>query len=216
MRYLTHFPALAVTALMAWAVPAQADGLSDLEAFLKQTQQGRTTFTQVVTPPKKDGQAQARAKTSSGTFEFQRPDRFRFEYTKPFEQTIVADGQTLWLYDVDLNQASSRRQQEVLGNTPAALLAAAADLKALGKVFELTSVASQDGTNWVLAVPRQRDGQLQQVRIGFKSGQLAALDILDSFGQRSLMTFGAIDAQPGFKAGHFRFTPPAGASIVQQ
>jgi len=128
----------------------------------------------------------------------------------------VADGQTLWLYDVDLNQASSRRQQEVLGNTPAALLAAAADLKALGKVFELTSVASQDGTNWVQAVPRQRDGQLQQVRIGFKSGQLAALDILDSFGQRSLMTFGAIDAQPGFKAGHFRFTPPAGASIVQQ
>ena len=216
MRYLTHFPALAAAALMAWAVPAQADGLSDLEAFLKQTQQGRTTFTQVVTPPKKDGQAQARAKTSSGTFEFQRPDRFRFEYTKPFEQTIVADGQTLWLYDVDLNQASSRRQQEVLGNTPAALLAAAADLKALGKVFELTSVASQDGTNWVQAVPRQRDGQLQQVRIGFKSGQLAALDIHDSFGQRSLMTFGAIDAQPGFKAGHFRFTPPAGASIVQQ
>jgi outer membrane lipoprotein carrier protein len=215
MRYLTHLPALAA-ALMVWAVPAQADGLSDLEAFLKQTQQGRTTFTQVVTPPKKDGQAQARAKTSSGTFEFQRPDRFRFEYTKPFEQTIVADGQTLWLYDVDLNQASSRRQQEVLGNTPAALLAAAADLKALGKVFELTSVASQDGTNWVQAVPRQRDGQLQQVRIGFKSGQLAALDILDSFGQRSLMTFGAIDAQPGFKAGHFRFTPPAGASIVQQ
>ena len=215
MRYLTHLPALAA-ALIVWAVPAQADGLSDLEAFLKQTQQGRTTFTQVVTPPKKDGQAQARAKTSSGTFEFQRPDRFRFEYTKPFEQTIVADGQTLWLYDVDLNQASSRRQQEVLGNTPAALLAAAADLKALGKVFELTSVASQDGTNWVQAVPRQRDGQLQQVRIGFKSGQLAALDILDSFGQRSLMTFGAIDAQPGFKAGHFRFTPPAGASIVQQ
>jgi len=126
MRKLTTFPALAAAALVALSSPAWADGLSDLESFLKQTQQGRTTFTQVVTPPKKDGQAQPRSKTSSGTFEFQRPDRFRFEYTKPFEQTIVADGQTLWLYDADLNQASSRRQQDVLGNTPATLLAAAA------------------------------------------------------------------------------------------
>ncbi len=216
MRNLTTFPALAAAAVVALSCPARADGLSDLETFLKQTQQGRTTFTQVVTPPKKDGQAQPRSKTSSGTFEFQRPDRFRFEYTKPFEQTIVADGQTLWLYDADLNQASSRRQQDVLGNTPATLLAAAADLKALGKVFELSSVAGQDGTNWVQAVPRQRDGQLQQVRIGFKSGQLAALDILDSFGQRSLMTFGAIDTQSAFKPGHFRFTPPAGAEVLKQ
>jgi outer membrane lipoprotein carrier protein len=196
--------------------PAQADGLGDLESFLKQTQQGRATFTQVVTEPLKQGQTQARSKTSSGTFEFQRPDRFRFEYTKPFEQTIVADGQTLWLYDVDLNQASSRKQQDLLGNTPAALLAAAADLKALGKVFDLSSVASQDGTNWVQAVPRQREGQLQQVRIGFKQGQLSALEILDSFGQRSLMTFGPFDTQTGFKPGHFRFTPPSGTEVIRQ
>ncbi len=216
---MRRFFALTVAVALTWGLgvaAARADGLADLEAFLKQTQQGRTSFTQVVTPPKKAGEPQARSKTSSGTFEFQRPDRFRFEYIKPFEQTIVADGQTLWLYDVDLNQASARRQQDVLGNTPAALLAAAADLKALGKVFALTSAGAADGTQWVQAVPHQRDGQLQQVRIGFRQGQLAALDILDSFGQRSLMTFGAMETQPSFKPGHFRFVPPAGAEVLRQ
>ena len=216
---MRRFFALTTAVALTWGMgsfSAWADGLSDLEAFLKQTQQGRTTFTQVVTPPQKVGEPAPRSKTSSGTFEFQRPDRFRFEYLKPFEQTIVADGQTLWLYDVDLNQASARRQQDVLGNTPAALLAAAADLKALGKVFSLNSAGASDGTQWVQAVPHQRDGQLQQVRIGFRQGQLAALDILDSFGQRSLMTFGPMNAQPGFKPGHFRFTPPAGAEVLRQ
>ena len=214
-RFFVPITAVALTWGLGFSM-AWADGLTDLEAFLKQTQQGRATFTQVVTPPKKAGDPQPRSKTSSGTFEFQRPDRFRFEYLKPFEQNIVADGQTLWLYDVDLNQASSRRQQDVLGNTPAALLAAAADLKALGKVFALTSAGSADGTQWVQAVPHQRDGQLQQVRVGFRQGQLAALDILDSFGQRSVMTFGALNVQPGFKPDHFRFTPPPGVDVIRQ
>jgi outer membrane lipoprotein carrier protein len=210
------FTALGLATLWLAAGTARADGLTDLETFLRQTQQGRASFTQVVTPPQKAGETRARAKTSSGEFEFQRPDRFRFEYTRPFEQTIVADGQTLWLYDVDLNQVSARRQQDVLGNTPAALLAAAADLKALGRVFELRSEAATDGTEWVQATPRQRDGQLQQVRIGFRQGQLAVLDILDSFGQRSVMTFGALNVQPGFKPDHFRFTPPPGAEVIRQ
>lgn len=219
MNTLTTWARVATLLGVAWLTAsgavARADGLSDLEAFLKQHRQGQATFTQVVTPPRKEGEAQPRSKTSSGVFAFQRPDRFRFEYLRPFEQTIVADGQTLWLYDVDLNQASARRQQDVLGNTPAALLAAAADLKALGRVFELSNGPVQDGTQWVQAVPRQREGALQQVRIGFREGQLAALEILDSFGQRSLMTFGPMNAQPGFKADHFRFTPPPGVDVIR-
>lgn len=214
-RWSRWLAGVALMGLMALA-PAWADGLRDLQAFLKTTQQGQATFTQVVSAPPSAGQAQPRRQTSSGTFAFARPDRFRFEYTRPFAQTIVADGHTLWLYDEDLNQASSRSQQAVLGNTPAALLATAADLQALGRVFDLRSEPSQDGVNWVQAVPRQRDGQLQQVRIGFRQGQLLTLDILDSFGQRSVMTFGAFNLQPGFAPGHFRFTPPAGVDVVRQ
>ena len=107
---------------------ASAAGLESLELFMAQAQAGQADFTQVVTSPAKDGKA-GRSKTSSGTFAFQRPGRFKFVYQKPFEQTIVADGQTLWLYDVDLNQVTQRAQAQVLGSTPAALLTSAANLK---------------------------------------------------------------------------------------
>ena len=112
-----------VTAILiaASATLASADGLKSLESFMKGAQTGKADFTQTVTSPPKDGQT-ARTKTSSGSFEFQRPGRFKFVYKKPFEQTIVADGQTLWLYDVDLNQVTSRSQKDALGSTPAALV----------------------------------------------------------------------------------------------
>ena len=122
--------------IAASAQLASADGLKSLESFMKDSQTGRADFSQVVTSPPKDGQV-ARTKTSSGTFEFQRPGRFRFVYKKPFEQTIVADGQTLWLYDADLNQVTQRAQAQALGSTPAALLASAPDLSALRADFTL-------------------------------------------------------------------------------
>ena len=101
-----------------------AGGLDSLDAFVKNVKSGRASFNQTVTVPAKDGQV-VRPKVSSGSFEFARPNRFKFVYKKPFEQSIVADGQTLWLYDVDLAQVTARKQAAALGSTPAALIAAA-------------------------------------------------------------------------------------------
>lgn len=209
-----------LTLLLLWAAApwALADGLQSLDLFLQKTRTGQADFTQVVTAPGKDGQA-PRSKTSSGTFEFQRPGRFRFVYLKPFAQTIVADGQRLWLYDADLNQVTQRAQAQALGSTPAALLAAAPDLQALRAEFTLqASVAPQDGEglDWVLARPKSKDGQLQTVRIGFAGTQLAALEILDSFGQRSMIRFSQVQTNPTLPAATFEFKPPAGADVLRQ
>jgi outer membrane lipoprotein carrier protein len=200
---------------LGWAAAAQAGGLEALEQFVKNARSGRAEFTQVVTAPAREGQA-ARSKTSSGTFEFSRPNRFRFEYRKPFAQTIVADGQTLWLYDADLNQVTTRKQEQALGSTPAALIAAAPDLGALRRDFNLEAAPDRDGLQWVVATPKQRDGQLNQVRVGFRGEQLAALEILDSFGQRSVMTFDKLQLNADLPASSFQFKPPAGADVVRQ
>ncbi len=192
-----------------------ATGLDSLEAFVKGARTGRADFTQVVTAPARDGQA-ARSKSSSGTFEFQRPSRFRFVYKKPFEQTIVADGQTLWLHDVDLNQVTARKQAGVLGSTPAALIASAPDLRALQADFNLQAAPDKDGLQWVLASPKARDGQVQSVRIGFKGSDLASLEILDSFGQRSVLTFTRFELNPALPAEAFQFKPPPGADVIRQ
>lgn len=157
-----------------------------------------------------------RAKTSTGTFEFQRPGQFRFEYRKPFAQTIVADGKTLWLYDADLNQVTQRPQAQALGSTPAALIASAADLRALESDFTLADAPARDGLQWVKATPKSRDAQLQSVEIGFQGDALAALDILDAFGQRSVLRFSNVQVNPSMSAGTFQFKPPAGADVVRQ
>ena len=201
---------LALTASIAWA-----DGLSSLQDFIQNTRSGRADFTQTVTAPTRDGKP-GRVKTSSGTFEFQRPGKFRFDYKKPFVQTIVADGKTLWLYDADLNQVTERGQAQVLGQTPAALIAEATDLRALQADFTLAAEPARDGLQWVKAVPKTKDGQLQQVQVGFDGDKLAALEILDSFGQRSVLKFGAMQPNPQLPAGAFEFKPPAGADVLKQ
>jgi outer membrane lipoprotein carrier protein len=201
--------------IAACALSAGATGLESLEIFIKTVKTARTEFTQVVTAPAKEGQA-ARAKTSSGTFEFSRPGRFKFVYKKPFEQIILADGQTLWLYDVDLNQVTARKQAQVLGSTPAALIASAPDLRALQADFALVSEAPRDGLEWVLATPKAKDSSLQSVRIGFRGTELAMLDILDSFGQTSSLRFHAFQANAPLEASSFQFKPPAGADVIRQ
>ena len=200
--------------IAAAASVASADGLKSLESFMKGTQTGKADFTQTVTSPPKDGQT-ARTKTSSGSFEFQRPGRFKFVYKKPFEQTIVADGQTLWLYDVDLNQVTARKQQDALGSTPAALIASGTDLKGLSEAFDLKAGAARDGMEWVDAQPKAKDGQLQSVKVGFRQGQLAVLEIVDGLGQRSVLSFAQWQGNVAVKPERFRFQPPAGADVIR-
>lgn len=206
---------IALVLIAAYAIPAGAGGLESLESFVKTVKSGKADFTQVVTSPAKDGQA-PRSKASSGTFEFSRPGRFKFVYKKPFEQTIVADGQTLWLYDVDLNQVTARSQAAVLGSTPAAVIASAPDLRALQADFTLQAAPDKDGMEWVLASPKAKEGSLQSVRVGFKGAALAALEILDSFGQQSRLSFGAFSVNSGVDGSAFQFKPPAGADVIRQ
>jgi len=205
---------LALSATL-FATLASASGLDSLEAFVKTAKTGRAEFTQVVTAPAKEGQV-ARSKSSSGTFEFSRPNRFKFVYRKPFEQTIVADGQTLWLYDVDLNQVTSRKQSAVLASSPAALIASAADIKALQADFSLSAAPDKDGLEWVLASPKAKEGMLQAVRVGFKGADLAVLEIVDSFGQRSVMSFANLRVNTPLEPATFQFKPPVGADLIQQ
>ena len=197
--------------LLAWLLvssgAAWADAAQTLREFVRDVKSGKAAFTQTVSSG--DG---ARTKTSSGSFEFLRPNRFRFAYTKPFEQLIVADGQKVWIFDADLNQASSRKLTQALGATPAALLAGGS----LEQDFVLSSEPSRDGLDWALATPRTKDGPFQQLRVGFRGKTLAGVEILDSFGQRSRLQFSAFEPNVPFAAELFRFTPPAGADVIEQ
>ncbi|HZT56062.1 MAG TPA: outer membrane lipoprotein chaperone LolA, partial [Burkholderiaceae bacterium] len=184
-----------------------ADAVDTLREFIRDVKTGRAQFTQTVTSP--DG---AKKKVSTGSFEFARPNRFRFVYAKPFEQTIVADGHKVWIFDADLNQASSRKFASALGATPAALLAGGS----LDKDFDLAALPAKDGLDWVSATPKAKEGAFKSLRVGFRGKELAAVEIVDAFEQRSLLQFSQFAAGVSFPADAFRFTPPAGADVIEQ
>lgn len=193
--------------LLLGCAAVQADAVTALKEFVREVRSASAQFKQTVSSP--DGK---RKKVSSGSFEFQRPNQFRFAYGKPFEQLIVADGQKVWIYDPDLQQASSRRMDQALGATPAALLAGGN----LERDFTLKVLPSEGGLDWAQALPRQADGGFQSLKIGFKGTQLAALEIVDGFGQLSRLDFQSLVTNPTLAVERFRFVLPAGADLIEQ
>jgi len=194
---------------LALAVGAsRADAADALRDFSRDARSGRAAFTQVVTSP--DG---ARRRTSSGSFEFARPNRFRFVYAKPYAQVIVGDGDKVWLHDVDLQQVTVRAMDQALGATPAALLAGTG----LERDFVLRALPAAEGLDWVQAEPRVRQESIgfQSLKVGFRERQLAALDMVDSFGQRSQITFTDLVLNTPPAPDAFRYVPPAGVEVLR-
>jgi len=198
---------IAAALIVAAPLAARADAVDTLKDFVSNVKTGHAAFTQTVTSP--DG---AKKKTSSGTFDFSRPNRFRFAYAKPYEQLIVSDGQKVWIHDIDLNQVTARKFSQALGATPAALLAGGS----LEKDFTLSALPAKDGLEWAQAVPKAKEGAFQSVRIGFKGRDLSALEIVDSFGQRSLLQFTQLAANAPVSPGLFTFTVPKGTDVIEQ
>lgn len=224
MKAIAQFLGIGLLALqMSSLALAQtsADALETLSQFLKQTNSGRAQFTQVVSAPAKVDQA-PRRKTSSGTFEFQRPQQFRFAYQKPFVQTIVSDGQLLWLYDADLNQVTVRKQGQLLGQTPATFIASSGDLKALQVEFNLKAEPDAEGLQWVKATPKQSEGTVQTIRVGLKPAAsagtppiLTVLEIMDGLGQTSRLSFQNFEVNLKLQVDTFQFKAPPGAQVIR-
>jgi outer membrane lipoprotein carrier protein len=208
----------------SWA-QSSPDAIESLSQFLKFTNSGRAQFSQLVTGPSKVDQA-PRRKTSSGTFEFQRPQQFRFTYQKPFVQAMVSDGQWLWLFDADLNQVTMRKQNQLLGQTPAAFISSSGDLKALQAEFNLKAEPDSEGLQWVRATPKQSDGAVQVIRVGLKLGVavastaanvpvLTVLEIVDGLGQTSRLNFHNFEANVKLPPETFQFKAPAGVQVIR-
>ena len=185
---------------------ADAATLARLRSFVRDTQTLHANFTQVVTDAAGRQVAQA-----SGEFSIARPGRFRWTVEKPYKQLLVGDGERVWIYDEDLNQVVTRKADRALGNTPAALLSGREEVEA---AFDWKELPASDGLDWLGATPKDRDSAFRELRLGFDGNGLAALDVLDNFGQRTVIRFTKLQRNPKLNADLFRFTPPAGADVV--
>lgn len=200
---------LACAALAACAPLGAAAGAVD--AFLAFTATSRTataTFVQQVLD--RSGKQIDR---STGEFAFSRPDRFRWAYASPVRILIVADGKRLWIHDEDLNQVTVRPMDRALSATPAALLAGKGDVT---NVFTLREAGTGEGLDWLEAVPKERDTGFERIRIGMRGRVPAAMELHDSLGGRTVLGFPEFRAGARVDDGAFRFTPPAGADVLDE
>ena len=150
---------------------------------------------------------------ATGTMQFSRPGKFRWEYQKPYEQTIVGDGSRLWIYDKDLNQVTVRKLDAALGASPAAILAGSNDIE---KTYVLTAEGAKDGLDWLRAEPRNRDNAFERIRLGFSTTGLEAMELKDQFGQTTVIKFADIERNPKLAPDAFRFAPPKGADVISE
>lgn len=178
MKYTKLMAALAAGLLFAGSASAAA--LDQFKSFVASTKAARGEFTQkVVAQGSKD-------KLSSGSFTFARPGKFIWTYTKPYDQVLQADGEQLYIFDKDLNQVTVRKLGDALGSSPAAILFGSNDLE---KNFALAEAGSRDGLEWLKATPKAKDASFEQIQIGLKNGVPEAMELKDSFGQTSILSF---------------------------
>lgn len=197
---------LLLVTLALFSQAALADGVSSLRDFYSKTNAMRAQFSQVVN----DAQGR-KIQEVQGTMQLSRPNKFRWDYKKPYEQQIVSDGKQVFLYDMDLQQVTVRELSKTLGARPASLLAGGA---AVEQNFDLSNETRKDDLAWVKVLPKEKDSGFDTVFLGFKQNQLQKMELHDSFNHVTYISFYAVERNPNISSSIFQFTPPKGVDVV--
>ena len=198
--------AVLFNALVLFNTYAIADGVSNLHDFFSNTSAMRAQFSQVVN----DNNGR-KLQEVTGTMQLQRPNKFRCDYKKPYEQQIVSDGKQVFLYDTDLQQVTIRNLSATLGFSPAALLAGG---DAVEKSFIIKNATGKDGLTWVLALPKAENSGFERVLLGFKADTLRKMELYDSFSHVTHITFSNVERNPVLQDATFLFVSPKGVDVV--
>jgi outer membrane lipoprotein carrier protein len=208
--------ALAAALLLLGAAPLQAapaggneNGRELVERFVNDVRTMSGRFEQKLV-----NEHEQVVESSSGTFSIRRPGRFRWSYTEPYEQLLVADGTNVWSYDVDLEQVTVKPQAQALGSTPASLLGGSTDVL---ENFEVTDSFTDRGTNWVRLQPKNGDDTgFEAIELGFTDGVLTRMILADELEQTTLVALHDVEVNEEIDPAEFEFSPPEGVDLVGQ
>jgi outer membrane lipoprotein carrier protein len=200
------FPRILLLALLGPAMVRAGTGEERLDAFFSGLKTMQAEFEQRVI----DGDG-VLLQESTGSVWIQRPGRFRWDYDAPYRQEIVADGERLWTYDVDLQQVTVKPLKVVLTTTPAMLLS---NTQPLEELFRITELPRDQGMPGVKLAPRAGDDSIREVRLRFAGDALDQLEVTDNFGNITRFGFRKLLRNPDLDPALFTFEPPAGADVI--
>ncbi|MCW8889983.1 MAG: outer membrane lipoprotein chaperone LolA [Sedimenticola sp.] len=186
--------------LLAVTTAAASNSLQQMDRFLTDLQSLQASFEQSVLDPQ-----QQQAARSQGLFSMQRPDFFRWDYTEPEDQQIIADGRQIWLLDMELEQVSVQTQETALKGTPAQFLIGGDPVE---KHFEVIDIGESQGFAWVELIPRDKESQFVRVLLAFSDNLLHRMEMTDAFGQITRFQFYDIKQNPTFERNFFVFKRP--------
>jgi len=199
MKYLTIV--LLMLTHPVWA----EDAGQRLQLALKQMDNLTTDFKQTLLDEDKNIVQQSR-----GTLALQRPGKFAWHYTEPFEQRIIADGSELWIYDVELDQVTVKPMDQGLANAPIMILMKQADIN---EQFEVSEVGQRKFLYWVELLPHGGDLEYTHIYIGIDDDQVRAMELQDQFGQSTQIVFENLRVDVVHNPATFRFVPPPGVDV---
>lgn len=185
---------------------ANASGLERMREYFKNIQTAQADFRQMVTD--KQGH---KTQEVTGTMRLQKPNKFRWDYNKPFVQEIVGDGEKIWIYDPELSQVTVRSISKATASSPAALLAGGKEME---RYFTIKDVSRKGELEWVSAIPKVGESGFERVFLGFKGDELIEMELHDSFGNRTAIEFTNLERNPKLARDLFKFTPPRDADVV--
>jgi len=203
-RILCVSTILILTPSITWAT-----AIENLKRFIQETRTVQANFSQALAD--KNSRITQR---SSGIMQFERPDKFRWIYKEPYEQSIIGDGKQVWFYDHDLEQVTIREFNIAIGSSPAALLAGN---NAIEENFELNNLGIQEEIDWLEAIPKNTDSTFEFIQMGFSlQGELKFMALRDNFGQTTYLSFTELDKNPAFPVNLFQFSPPEGVDVISE
>jgi outer membrane lipoprotein carrier protein len=183
-----------------------ASPAADVELYLNGLSSWAADFTQTID----DGHGKV-MRSAAGRLYLQRPGKFRWDYSQPSEQLVLADGKQIWFYDKDLAQANVRDMDTSLASTPASLLSGSASVS---KQFNVTALPDREGLQWFQLIPKHADTDFQLVRIGFDKGELRSMFLADKLNQITQLTFSNSKRNLTLPPDLFSFVPPPGVDVI--
>jgi outer membrane lipoprotein carrier protein len=197
---------LLLLAALSSAKPATASPAADLEKYLS----GLATWTADFRQTIEDGHGNV-LRSAAGRLYLQRPGKFRWDYSEPSEQLVLADGKEIWFYDKDLSQANVRDMDSSLASTPASLLSGNGSVSSQ---FDISALPRSEGLQWFQLIPKHADTDFQVVRIGFDKGELRSMFLADKLNQITQLTFSNSKRNLALAPDLFSFVPPPGVDVI--
>jgi outer membrane lipoprotein carrier protein len=204
---MLKFITLVLLLVSSFSVLAEDTPLQRLHNFLAKASSLQADFRQAMVNEKGET-----GKQSSGEFYLHRPGKFRWNYTKPYQQEIVSNGGKVWFYDVDLAQVTAKKLNQAIGSTPALLLSGEVSLD---KNFTIESQDKSEGLYWIKLIPKEEESGFKYVLIGLDGDMLAGMELHDNFGQYTRIYFSNVKLGVKLESAKFEFKPPAGVDVFE-